>query len=332
MSRSYRLPIIAGTIVVALLAADMAAWWLLTSRLMAEAAAWQQARADRGYRVTAGPPVRAGWPLRAVIRLPQVGIATGDPGSAALVAWRSDEARLVYTPWQPTQVTIVLDGPQILQLGLAPAVTVAVETLDLIVPLDPTGQAAGFSATARRLRLPLPAGQASVDAAALSVGPADLRLSLSALTLPSPDLPLGVTIGVLDLHARSTVPLPDQRDPAEAAAAWRDAGGQCVVDDLVLGWGPLDIHGSGTFGLDRALQPAGNATVRMTGFGQAIDALARSGLMPRNTATVVSTLLGLMSRPGPQGVAEAELPFTLANGLLSTGAIPLTKLPRLALP
>ena len=332
MNRAVRLPIFILAAVLILLAADTAAWWILTSRLLTEVAAWQQGHTEEGYRVTAGPAARTGWPFRATLRLPDVGVATGTPGSATLAAWHSDEVRLVYAPWRPKQVVVALDGAQTLQFGTAPAFTVPIEAMDLVVPLDQSGQAAGLAASARRIRLPLRTGEAHVDGIAVVLGAADIRLSVSGLTLPSPGLPLGVTIGTLDLHARSTTPLPPQRDLAAAAAAWRDAGGQCAVDDFALSWGSLEVHGTGLFGLDGALQPIGNATVRTTGFGQAIDALVHAGIMPRNSATVATTLLGLMARPNAQGVPEAALPFTLANGLLSTGAIPLVKLPTLVLP
>ena len=100
----------------------------------------------------------------------------------------------------------------------------------------------------------------------------------------------------------------------------------------MLGWGPLDVRGSGSFGLDRALQPTGRGSLRITGFKQAIDALIRAGIVTANNGRVASTLLSLVSRPGSDGVPEAELPFSLQDGLLVSGAIPLLKLPPLALP
>ncbi len=332
MSRALRLSAVIAAAILVALVLDTTAWWLLTSRLITGAAAWQQARAAEGYRVSAGVPRRAGWPLRAIVALPDMVVAAGTPGSTDAVAWQTDAVQLVYVPWRPKEVTVGLDGAQNLQLGMSQPITVQVETLDLVVPLDPSGQASGFAATARQLQLPLPSGRLSLDTVSVVLGPADVRLSLSALTLPSPGLPLGVTIGSLDLHARSTVPLPAQRDPADAAAAWRDSGGHLVVDEFASVWGPLDVRGTGDFSLDRSLQPVGRGTLRITGYAQAIDALTRSGILPRNTARVAGTLLGLMSHPTDSGAPEAELPFGLAGGVLSAGAVPLLKLPRLALP
>ncbi len=332
MRRSLRLPVIAAAAVLILLALDTGAWWLLTSRLQAEAAAWQQDRIAAGYTVTAGTPIRGGWPFRAVLTLPDVLVATASPGTADAVTWRTGEVRLVYAPWRPAEASVVLDGAQTLQFAAAPAITVQVENLDLVVPLGTLGQANGFVAQGRHLQVPLPTGRLGIDSLWLELAPAAFHVSLSSMTLPDPGLPLGVTVNVLELQAHSTTPLPEERNPATAAAAWRDAGGQLVVSEATLEWGPLDIHGTASLGLDRALQPVGSGTVHVTGYAQAADAMARSGIMTRNNAKVATTLLGLMSHPGDNGVPQADLPFMIHDGLVMAGAIPLMRLPAVAWP
>ena len=332
MSRPLRVSGFVGAAVLILLALDTAAWWLLTSRLQDEATAWQQDRIAAGYTVTAGAPSRGGWPLRAVLTLPDVAVATGAPATANAIAWRTGEVRLVYAPWRPTEASVLLDGAQTLQFGTAPAVTLQVENLDLVLPLSAVGQANGFVAMARHLQMPLPTGRLGVDALWLELAPAAFHLSLSSVTLPDPGLPLGVTVNALEVQAHSTIPLPQQRDPAAAAAAWRDAGGQLVVSAATLQWGPLDVHGTASVALDQALQPVGNGSLHITGYAQAVDALARAGIISRNNAKVAGTLLGLLSHQGSDGVPQADLPFTLHDGLVMAGAIPLMKLPTLAWP
>ena len=332
MRRLPRLGLIAAIAVAALFIIDTVTWWLVTSRMQSEAQAWQQARIAAGYEVTAGTPARAGWPLRAELTLPSIGVATGTPGSLDRVAWQAGEVWLIYAPWHPTQVTIVLNGTQTLQFGTAPAIAVGVQTLDIVAPLNGAGEADGVVVVARQLQCPLPTGTAGIDSLWVKLSAADVHLSLSAITLPGKALPFGLTIGSIDLHARSTIPLPALRDPAAAAAAWRDGGGQLVISEIALGWGPLDVHGTAMLGLDRTLQPVGNGTIRVTGFAQAVEALVRAGMITRNDARVAGTLLGLLSHTGEDGVAQADLPFSLRDGLLSTGAIPLMKLAPLALP
>ena len=331
MRRPFRLLAIVGAAILLLLALDTGAWWWATARLRDEAAAWQQDRVAAGYRVTAGTPSRAGWPLRAVLIVPDVTVATGEPGANDTVAWRTSPVRLVYAPWHPYEASVVLDGAQTLQLGAAPAITVAIENLDLIIPLGTPGPAPGFTAVARHLQVPLPAGRLAADAVWVELGPAAFHLSLSSLTLPDPGQPLGVTVNSLEVQAHSTVPLPDQRDPAAAAAAWRAAGGQLIVSAATLEWGPLAVHGTASLALDPALQPVGSGTVQVTGYAQAAEAFARAGIISRNNAKVATTLLGLMSHAGSDGVPQADLPFTVHDGLVMAGAIPLLKLPPLTL-
>lgn len=332
MSRLPRLGLVAAIAIAALLVIDTAGWWWVTSRMQSEAVAWRQARVADGYEVTAGPPARAGWPLRAELTIPAVEISTGTPGSPDKISWQAGQARLVYAPWHPTQVTVVLDGAQTVQFGSAPALALGVQSLDILVPLDEAGQAGGVVVVARELQCPLPNGMAGIDWLRVELSATDMHLAVSALTLPGKALPFGLTIGSIDLHARSTVPLSPLRDPEAAAAAWRDSGGQLVISDFAVGWGPLDVHGTAMLGLDRALQPTGNGTIRVTGYAQAIEALVRAGLITRNDARVAGTLLGLLSHTGTDGVPQADLPLSLSNGLLSAGAIPLMKLPPLALP
>ena len=332
MSRPRRLAVIAALVILGLLVVDTAGWWLVTARMESEFAAWQRDQTAAGYAVTAGTPVRSGWPLRAILAIPAMGVAIGTPGSVDRIAWRGGEARLIYAPWRPTEVNVILDDTQSVQFGSTLPIAIGIQSLDVVVPLNQSGQADGIVATARHVGVPLPGGTLGIDALWIQLGASDVHLSLSAVTLPGRALPLGPTIGSIDLHASSTVKLPALREPAAAATAWRDAGGQLVIGDIAVGWGPLDVRGSATLGLDSALQPTGNGAVRVTGFTETIEALARAGVISRNDARVASTLLGLMSHAGSDGVAQADLPLNLRNGLLSAGAIPLMKLPPLALP
>jgi hypothetical protein len=322
------LSVLLGLIVLA----DTVAWWWVAGRIEAEAAAWQAARRAEGYSVATGAPSRAGWPLHAEVLLPGVTFATAGPGSATAITWRAEQLRLVYTPWRPWQVAAVLDGPQSLQLGLAPPVTVLAAHFDVLIPLDPAGQAAGVIAEAHDLSLPVGGGSLAAGSVRLQLQPQRGLLSVESLVLPVKTLPFGGAIASLELRARSTVPIPPGQDPAAALAAWHGAGGKLVIDDVALKWGPLDAAGTATLGLDDALQPAGNGTLRLTGYAEAIDALVRSAAISRSQARVAGTLLGLMSRTEPGQPPVVELPLGLHDRLLSTGAIALLKLPPVALP
>ncbi len=56
------------------------------------------------------------------------------------------------------------------------------------------------------------------------------------------------------------------------------------------------------------------------------------GVLARNDARVAGTVLSLMSRTPPNGMAEATVPLTLDSGRISMGAIPLARLAAFAWP
>ena len=332
MTRRTRLAVLSASLALALLAADTVAWWVATSRMQSEFAAWQQARIAEGAVVAAGPPARGGWPFEAQLLLPGVTLASDVPGQPDAVAWTVSQLRVVYAPWHPLTELVVVDGPQTLRFGATPAVSVAADRLDVRIPLGAAGPAEGVTVEARGASIPLPGGPARIDALTVRIRPADAFVSATAVTIPGRNLPFGGTIQSLDLHARATGPIPLLRDPAAALAAWRDSGQRVLVDGLALHWGPLDVAGHASLGLDATLQPEGAGEVEMTGFAEVTDALARSGAISRSDARVAATLLGLLSRPGAANVPEADLPFTLKDRTLSVGAIPVLKLPLLAVP
>lgn len=332
MSRTARVTVLLASLALLLVAADTVAWWVLTGRMLQAFADWQQLRVAEGVAVMTGPPARAGWPFWAEVILPDVTLATDAIGQPDALGWQTAQLRLVYAPWHPAQVDMQLDGPQTLRFGSARPVMLTTAQVRAHLPLDASGQAQGVVITGRGLSLPLPGGLVGIDALTLRLRPTDVFLSATDATLPGRSLPFGGTIASLDLHIRFPAALPPWRDPASVLAAWRKNGQRVLVDDLALRWGPLDVRGSASLGLDAAMQPEGSGTVKLTGFMEGVEALARSGAITRNDARVAATLLGLVARPGAGEGAEADLPWTLQDRTLSVGAIPLLRIPALAVP
>ncbi len=331
MRRASRLLLLALPVAaIAGVLAVTAAWWLATTRLAAAAEAWRQARAAEGYVATWAQVGRGGWPLRAVVVLPGITVATDTPGLPDALAWQADEVRLVYTPWRPGELVLRLGGAQSVQAGAAPAVAVTADRLEGTVGLG--GETGVVTVSASGLLLPFPAGAVQAGSVGVRLQGTEMDVSVSRLSLPGHALPFGGAVAWLEAHARSTVAVPRLRDPRAALAAWQAAGGALRLDGVSLRWGKLDVTGQGTLGLDAAMQPAGSFAVRLTGFADAIDVLVRAGALTRNDGRVMATLLGLLSTPGPDGVAQAELPLTLRGRVLSTGALPLLRLPVVSLP
>ena len=319
-------------LVLLLLGLDGLAWWLATDRIASELAAWRQARMAEGAVVLAGPVTRGGWPFKAELILPAVTLATDTPGAPDALAWQAGQVRLVYAPWRPATLDVLVDGAQTVRIGSAAPVTLAADPLDVQIPLDRSGQAEGIAINARAVSVPLAGGAVQIDSLSVRLRQADAFISATAATLPGHSLPFGGVVRSLDLHARFTGALPPLRDLSTALAAWRDGGHRLLIDGLALSWGPLDVRGNASLGLDAALQPVGTASIQLTGYAEVIDALARSGAITRNDARVATTLLSLVSRPGAGDVSQADLPLTLKDRTLSVGAIPLLRLPALSVP
>ena len=125
-------------------------------------------------------------------------------------------------------------------------------------------------------------------------------------------------------------PLAPRATPAATAAAWRDRGGRIVVQHVETRWGDLAASGTATLTLDGALQPFATATLRLSGYDAALDALAASGTIGTGTARVAHAVLGLMAQPGTDGTYTVTLPVTWRDGTVAAGQIPLLRTPPVA--
>lgn len=323
-----RVPLVVLGLFLAGLAVDFGVWSWATARMAGTLAAWEADQLTGGVRIVHAAPIRAGWPFAAELALPNALVAAAAPAAADTVSWQAELVTLTLSPWRPGTLVITASPAQSVTRGDGPPMRLTTERLELLVPLS------GATATAdgHGLRLDLPYGPLSVTQADARFDATHLALTLEAVTLPVPNLPFGGTIASASLDGSSSVPLLPARDLRAAVAAWRDAGGRMLLDHGAVRWGPLDAKGSGALSLDAALQPVANASLRLTGYAELIDALTRSGALARNDAQVAATLLGLLAR-APAGAAPfVDLPLTLQDGLLAMGAIPLARVPRLSIP
>ena len=157
-------------------------------------------------------------------------------------------------------------------------------------------------------------------------------MTAERLAIPGTTLPFDGAIDSLSARLHVTMPILLLPDPAQTATAWMHAGGRLIVDQATLHWGSLDARGTGSGGLDATLQPFATGTLHLTGYAEAIDALARAGTITGNDARVATTLLGLLARPVADGPLAVDMPLTLQGGKLSMGMVPLLRLPTLVWP
>ena len=321
-----------------LAAADTALWWSAERALSRGFADWVQAMAAQGLTATAGPARLGGWPLSATMTLPALSLRAA--GGASL---RVEPAVLSLSALHPRSLRVTLPGMVAARApGLPPAdASAAVWSVEM--PFDRPGMT---EMDARDLRVGLlqPNGQERVTTAALahlqvSAQAAGTRYDGSAqsIGLPSPlpgeVQPLGPRLASLAFEAVVRGDLSAFTLNAATLAAWRDAGGAVEVSRLALGYGPLGLSGQGRFRLDAQLQPEGEASLRIIGYAQTIQALVGAKLLSAHAATAAGAVLGLLARP-PEGGGASQVQTTasLLDGVLTVAGFPLLRVANVAWP
>lgn len=164
---------------------------------------------------------------------------------------------------------------------------------------------------------------------------AQFAVDIDDVKLPPGSLPEQFRNQLIDLaRLRGQVlgPLSPRLDRA-AVTAWRDLGGTVEVASLELRWGPLKIVALGTAALDANLQPLAALTATITGFNEAIDALADAGSLDKNEAESAKSLFKLLAKPPLLGgPPEIAVPVTIQNQRLALGPVTLMTLPLIEWP
>jgi hypothetical protein len=157
---------------------------------------------------------------------------------------------------------------------------------------------------------------------------AALAVDASGIKLPAAVGPLGDTIDELDFGATVKGDFPSGK-LADAAAAWRDAGGRVELDHLRLNWGSLGATATGTIALDQELQPIGGFSGAIQGYDQILTALVQNGQMRPTDAGLARIALTMLAKTGADGKPEIKTAFTIQNGQMFLGPAKLGKAPRL---
>lgn len=330
-----------------LLAADTAAWLFATGWLERELATWLTQRRAAGWTASTSQPVRAGWPLAAVLKLTDVALAGGEADLPGGLAWEAGAAELSISLPRPFRLSIKAAGRQRLRLATLPVFPLTAERLELVLPLGsgPASWAADLSAA--RLHAAFPTGILAIAGLALhadgrreaAAGEAAISANGHAEAIDLPLLPSGhpwppgPRIATAAFDAALTGPLPPAGSLPRRAVAWRDGGGSLLVRQLTVGWGKLALSATATMALDPHLQPAGAATMSLAGYEPALDALAASNPPAARVVKAVKGVLAILARPAQGGSgAQVELPVNLEDRTLTVGPFPLLRLPELVWP
>ena len=91
-------------------------------------------------------------------------------------------------------------------------------------------------------------------------------------------------------------------------------------------WGALSVDAVGTLSLDDELRPLAAMTAEIVGYAALLEALARTGAIKARDASLATTALGLLAKPGPNGTRVLTLALTAQNGTLFVGPLALLRL------
>ena len=155
-----------------------------------------------------------------------------------------------------------------------------------------------------------------------------LALNFRQVHLPIPVEPLGDTIEQLDFDVTVKGGFPSGK-LAQAAAAWRDAGGTIELDNLQLSWGGLGAAATGTVALDQDLQLIGGFSGAIQGYDKVLTALVQNGHMRATDAGLARIALTMLAKAGPDGKPEIKTAFTIQNGQMFLGPAKLGRAPRI---
>jgi hypothetical protein len=341
---------LAALALAALVAGHALLWRWTGDRIETSFEAWARTRRATGWQVEHGPPQRGGWPFAATLRLPGFRLAGGGATLPGGMDWQAEALVLRVTPPRLDRLMVEAHGRQRLRLA-ATEIPFAADRLKAVLPLaaDVLPREAELRAERLRLRAGAAAGALEIERAqahletsttAIEGEPAVLLIfTAEGITLPPPQaagghpLPRRAESLSGELALSGPVPL-GRRDLVARAEAWREAGGTLELRSMALRWGPVGAEVQATLTLDEALQPMGAGTVRVSGVGPAIEALAAEGVLTPRGAATARTVLALLARtPAEGGPSRVELPISLEGRTLSLGGrLQLMRLPPLAWP
>lgn len=337
---------VAGGIAIAA-AAYTGYWFLAAEEIEEQIAAWADEQRAQGVSVQTGEPKVSGFPLRFEVDMTEPEI--DDPTSGW--GWRGRALKAHMRPWNFSQVTFRLngintvryfDGEEWRTINCAISDGIAYLTLDgdreiSDIALEVTGlevDGIGENGPTRIERL------RAHGLAPANQGPtAESEIVRAAFDAEGISLPagfgeeLGESIEFLNLNASLRGPMPHDNDPALAIAAWRDGGGTLELDSFRVRWGPLGIESNGTIALDGEMRPIGALTADIIGYGDVIDALIMSNMIPLGDAFLAKVAFNMLAEKPEDGPPVLRsVPVTVQNGGLFVGPVAVAKVPPLEIP
>lgn len=341
------LPVAAGILGgIAIAAAGYTGYWFVAAGEIGDRIeTWAEAQRARGLEVESAGTRVAGFPLRfdVVLSRPRVRDAGNGWG------WEADTLRARMRPWDFSAVTVFPDRHNVLRIrdgGEWRRIDWRADDGRLVLRLDGARRIGGAVLELRGVSVEgvWRRGAARVESLRASgAALADdgergeafgITLAMRDLALPD-DLgeALGETLAFLDIDARVVGPIGEGEQTGETVAAWRDAGGTLELNDFRVRWGPLGIESNGTVALDGEMRPVGALTADVIGYGDVIDALIMSNMIPLGDAFIAKVAFNLLAdKPEDGGPPVLRgIPVTARDGTLFVGPVKVADMPPLGL-
>lgn len=336
---------VAGGIAVAV-AGYTGYWFIAAGEIEGRIDAWAEQQRAQGLEIESEGTDVAGFPLRFEVSLHEPRIRDTRNGWR----WSAGALRAEALAWDFSEVTVFPDRRNSVSVLLENeqwrTVDAEIDDGRLVVRLDESRRFEEVSLDLTGLVVEGlwpqgPARAGSLQANGISFGGAsadDETLQTSIIVrdvvLPS-DLAegLGDSLAFLDIDASVVGPIPSERGTNEAITAWRDAGGTLELTDFRVRWGPLGIESSGTIALDGAMRPIAALTADIIGYGDVIDALIMSNMIPLGDAFIAKVAFNMLAEKSEDGSPPVlrSVPVTAQDGILSVATIKVAELPPLPL-
>ena len=327
MRRTILLPILA-LLAVALI---YSAWWFYTGRVAQRAFAdWVTVQRSQGYEIGYGSPSLGGFPMRVVLRVPDVTASL--PGRFWTAS--GDGLDISFKPWDFDKYDLKSTGPIRLRSVAVP------ETLDTPVVINAlAGQyrrrpAEGYHAADLLLSdLSGPLGGAAEEIALRAVRPfqragtiEDLigNLTVEAVGVSLPDglvpveLPRRVDAALLNLEIYGPEPTGGG-STAKRVATWRDAGGLIEIPEIALVWQALNVQGEGTATVDEYMRPELSLAVAVSGLSETARRFEAAGLIDRALREAIEIGTSLLSFG--TGGGRIKVPLSIQQGQFYLGPV-----------
>ena len=336
---------VVGAIAVAV--AGYSGYWFIAAGEIGERIdEWAEQQRPEGLEIETGGTLVAGFPLRFEVTLREPRIHDTRNGWR----WASDSLRAEASAWDFSEVTVFSDRRNAVQVRLEGGewrdIDAAIDDGRLVVRLDDERRFREVALDLQGLEVEgmWPQGAARVgslqaNGVALEDGGGGEEVLKTSIAVRDAVLPsdlaegLGDSLDFLDLDASVVGSIPSERGTSEAITAWRDAGGTLELTGFRVRWGPLGVETSGTIALDGAMRPIAALTADIIGYGDVIDALIMSNLIPLGEGFIAKVAFNMMAEKPEDGSAPVlrGVPVTAQDGTLTVATIKVAELPPLPL-